>query len=138
MPKSSTNWLSVDIVEVYAIHEAVIKRAGTTASVRDFALLHSAVERPKATFQGQYLYPTIFSKAGALLQSLCMNHPFTDGNKRTAWMSTKRFLFLNGFHLKVETKDAVDFMIQVDNEKLELPVIVVWLKKHSRKLGTRQ
>ncbi len=134
MPKSSINWLSVDIVEVYTIHEAVIKRAGTKASVRDFALLHSAVERPKATFQGQYLYPTIFSKAGALLQSLCMNHPFTDGNKRTAWLSTKRFLFLNGLHLQTDTKSAVDFLIQVDNEKLELPVISFWLKKHSKKI----
>lgn len=134
MPKSSINWLSVDIVEVYAIHEAIIKRAGTKASVRDFALLHSAVERPKATFQGQYLYPTIFSKAGALLQSLCMNHPFTDGNKRTAWLATKRFLYLNGFHLQTETKAAVEFMIQVDNEKLELPVISSWLKKHSQKI----
>lgn len=134
MPKSSINWLSVDIVEVYAIHEAVIKKAKTKASVRDFALLHSAVERPKATFRGQYLYPTIFYKAGALLQSLCMNHPFTDGNKRTAWLSTKRFLFLNRYHLYVETKMAVDFMIQVDNEKLELPVIVSWLKKHSKKI----
>lgn len=134
MPKSLTNWLSVDIVEIYAIHEAVIIRAGTKASVRDFALLHSAVERPKATFQGQDLYPTIFMKAGALLQSLCMNHPFTDGNKRTAWLSAKRFLFLNAFHLQAETKDAVDFMIQVDNEKLELPIIVSWLKKHSKKI----
>lgn len=134
MRRSSINWLSVDIVEVYAIHEAVIKIAGTKASVRDFALLHSAVERPKATFQGQYLYPTIFSKAGALLQSLCMNHPFTDGNKRTAWLSTKRFLFLNGFHLHADTKSAVKFMVQVDNEKLELPIIVSWLKKHSKKV----
>jgi len=134
MPKSSINWLSVDIVEVYAIHEAVIKIAGTKASVRDFALLHSATERPNAIFQGQDLYPTVFSKAGALLQSLCMNHPFTDGNKRTAWLSTKRFLFLNGFHLRTETKVAVDFMIQVDNEKLELPVIVSWLRKHSKKI----
>jgi death-on-curing protein len=134
MPKSSINWHSVDIVEVYAIHEAIIRRAGTKASVRDFALLHSAVERPKATFRGQYLYPTIFSKAGALLQSLCMNHPFTDGNKRTAWLSTKRFLFLNGYHLHTETKAAVEFMIKVDNEKLELPAISSWLKKHSKRI----
>src|SRR3990167_1238013 len=131
-------WRFVEIDEVYEIHRGVAKRTKSPAIVRDFSLLHSAVERPKATFGGKDLYPSGFLKAGALLQSLCMNHPFTDGNKRTAWMSTKRFLFLNGFHLKVETKDAVDFMIQVDNEKLELPVIVVWLKKHSRKLDTRQ
>src|SRR3989337_395161 len=94
----------VEIEEVYFIHQVVIKKAGTKASVRDFALLHSAVERPKATYSSQDLYPTIFLKAGALLQSLCMNHPFTDGNKRTAWLSTKRFLWINGFHLNVETK----------------------------------
>ena len=77
------NLLYVDIEEVYLIHKAVIRQAGTKASVRDFALLHSAVERPKATYSGQDLYPTIFLKAAAILQSLCLNHPFTDGNGRS-------------------------------------------------------
>ena len=133
MPKSLTNWRSVDIVEVYEIHEAIIKRAGTKAGVRDFSLLHSAVERPKATFEGQDLYPTIFSKAAALVQSLCLNHPFTDGNKRTAWLATKRFLFTNKYHLKAKTKAAVDFMLWIDNVHPPLNQITSWLKKYSRK-----
>lgn len=135
MPKYSTNWRTVDISEVYEIHEAIIKRAGTKAAVRDFTLLHSAVERPKATFQGQDLYPTIFLKAGALLQSLCLNHPFTDGNKRTAWLSTKRFLKVNGYHLKVNRMEAADFMVNVDNQKPSLKKISSWLKKYSRKIS---
>src|SRR3990170_3004730 len=98
MPKSWMSWRYVDIAEVYEIHEAIIKRAGTKASVRDFSLLHSALERPKATYEEQDLYPTVFSKAAALLQSLCLNHAFTDGNKRTAWVSTKRFLRINGYN----------------------------------------
>ena len=133
MPKFSTNWQTVDITEVYEIHKAIIKRAGTKASVRDFSLLHSAVERPKATFAGQDLYPTVFSKAAALLQSLCLNHPFTDGNKRTAWITTKRFLRVNGYHLRAERKEAADFMVWVDNKQPELPKISSWLKKHSKK-----
>ena len=56
-----TVYLEID--EVYRIHEAIIIRAGTKAGVRDFSLLHSAVERPKATFGGQPLYPTIFVMA---------------------------------------------------------------------------
>ena len=124
----------VDIEEVYYIHEAVIKKAGTKASVRDFALLHSAVERPKATYEGKNLYPTPFLKAASLLQSLCLNHPFTDGNKRTAWLSTKRFLFLNRYHLKAERMEAADFMVGVDNEKPEIGKISSWLKKHSKKI----
>ena len=128
------NYRYVNIDEVYVIHEALIKQAKTKASVRDFSLLHSAVERPKATFNNADLYPDVFVKAGALLQSLCMNHPFTDGNKRTSWLSTKRFLFLNGYYLTAKTKSAVEFVVAVDNEKLDLKIITLWLKKHTKKL----
>ena len=128
------SWQYVEIDEVYLIHEAIIKKAKTKASVRDFSLLHSAVERSKASFLGKDLYPTYYLKAGALLQSLCMNHPFTDGNKRTAWLSTKRFLFINNFHLISNTKEAVSFMVSVDNDKLDLKTISLWIKKHSKKI----
>ncbi len=128
------NWRFVDIAEVYEIHKAIIQLAGTKASIRDFSLLHSAVERPKATYEGQDLYPTVFSKAAALLQSLCLNHPFTDGNKRTAWITTKRFLRINGYHLKAERMDGANFMVWVDNSKPELSKISSWLKSHARKI----
>ncbi|HCR35907.1 hypothetical protein A2130_00075 [Candidatus Woesebacteria bacterium GWC2_33_12] len=128
------NLHKLDILEVYAIHEAIIKRAGTKASIRDFSLLHSAVERPYATFEGQDLYQTIFLKAGALIQSICLNHAFSDGNKRTAWLATKRFLWVNGYHLKSETKEAVHFMIWIDNSHPELKKISNWLKNHSKKV----
>lgn len=131
MPKSSMNWRYVEIDEAYATHEAMISRAGMIAGVRDFSLLHSALERPKATYDGQDLYPTVFTKAAALLQSLCLNHPFTDGNKRTAWLVTKRFLFLNHYHLKSMRSDAADFMVFVDNSKPDLKEISSWLKNHS-------
>ncbi len=125
------NWQYVDIEEVYQIHQAIIKRAGTKASIRDFALLHSAVERPKATYLEQDLYPTVFAKAAALLQSLCLNHSFTDGNKRIAWATAHRFLWLNGYHLFAEIKEGADFMVYVDNGKPELSEISSWLKRHS-------
>lgn len=127
------SWRYVDIGRVWLIHELIIKRAGTKASVRDFTLLHSAVERPKATYAGRDLYKTIFDKAGALLQSLCLNHPFTDGNKRTAWAVTHKFLWDNGYHLKAKRIEAADFMVYVDNQKPGLPEISSWLKKHSKK-----
>ncbi len=121
----------LDIEKVYTVHSSIIKRAKTKAGVRDFALLHSAVERPKATFQGKSLYPGIFAKATALLQSICLNHPFTDGNKRTAWVSTKTFLAVNGHHLRSEPAAAYKFMLRVDNEKPDLPEISSWLRSHS-------
>lgn len=133
MVKSLTNWHSVDIEEVYSIHQSIIKRAGTKAGVRDFSLLHSAVERPKATFEGRDLYPTLFLKAASLLHSLCMNHPFSDGDKRTAWITAKRFLYRNGYHLRAKRLEGADFMVNVDNEKPTLVEIASWLKKNSKK-----
>lgn len=127
------SWQYVDIDDVYFIHQAIIERAGTKASVRDFSLLHSAVERPKATYSGRDLYPTVFFKAAALLQSLCQNHPFTDGNKRTAWISAKRFLYINGYLLNTDKDETVSFMLAVDNEKLGVGEISGWLKKRAVK-----
>lgn len=126
------NWLSIE--DIYDIHQIIIKRAGTRASVRDFMLLHSASERPKASYNGLYLYPTIFLKAAALLYSLCMNHPFTDGNKRTAYSSAHRFLWLNGYHLSATMIEVVTFMVNVDNQKPEVREISSWLKSHSTQI----
>lgn len=128
------NLLFVDIEEVYRIHLNLISRAGTKASVRDFALLHSSVERPKATFNGRSLYPTIFAKAAALLHSICLNHPFTDGNKRTSYTAAHFFLWKNGYNLNAQKDEAIDFMVMVDNKQPDLPVISLWLKTHSKKI----
>lgn len=129
------NWQAVDIGEVVRIHEIIIKRAGTIAGVRDFALLHSALERPKATFGGKYLYPDIFTKAAALLESLCLNHAFTDGNKRIAWTTTHKFLWDNEQHLKASSHEAADFMVMVDNSKPGIKIISFWLKSHCPSLA---
>lgn len=123
----------IDLEEVYNIHERIIARAKTKASIRDFALLHSAAERPKASYGGKFLYPTLFAKAASLLQSLCTNHAFSDGNKRTAWGVTKRFLWVNGYHFFADVKIAADFMVYVDNGHPSIHEITKWLKLHSKK-----
>jgi len=135
MPKFSKSWRYVDIDEAYEIHRAIIDAAGTKAGVRDFSLLHSALERPKATFDGAELYPNSFVKAAALLQSMCLNHPFTDGNKRSAWLVTKRFLKINNYHLISTRMEAADFMVYVDNSKPDIKEISTWLKVHSSKVN---
>lgn len=129
------NWRYVDISEAYTIHQLVIAWAGTKANIRDFTLLHSAVERPKASFNGRDLYPTVWLKAAALLQSICLNHAFSDGNKRTAWTTTHRFLWKNHYHLKAKIKEAVEFMVYVDTEKPTVEEIAAWLKKRSKKIS---
>lgn len=81
--------------DVLEIHEDQIKRYGGKTGIRDHNLLLSAISQPLTTFDGQYLHKTFFDKASAYLFHICQNHPFIDGNKRTALMSSLMFLAMN-------------------------------------------
>lgn len=120
----------VTLEEVLSIHEAMIEIGGGREGILDFTLLHSAIERPKAQFGGKFLYSSIFLMAGAMLQSLVKNHPFADGNKRTAFFTTLRLLEKNGYTFQASKKTIIDFMVSVDINKLAFEEIALWLKKH--------
>ncbi|MGA5216612.1 type II toxin-antitoxin system death-on-curing family toxin [Streptomyces cinereoruber] len=81
--------------------------------VRDPGLLDSAVHRPSATMFGEEAYPDLLGKAAALLQSLAVNPPFVDGNKRTAWLSCVTFLAMNGVQLRPDIDAAERLVIAV-------------------------
>ena len=120
--------------EVLILHARVIEETGGLHGVRDVSLLESACGRPKAGFGGSELYKTLFQKAVALLHSLASNHPFLDGNKRTAAIAAARVLYINGYDLEVSQKSLVAFMINVAIGKLDVVDIAEWLKKHSKKI----
>jgi death on curing protein len=81
--------------------------------LRDAGLLESAVHRPAASMFGQEAYTDLFDKAAALLQSLLINHPLVDGNKRTAWVSCVVFLTMNGVELRPDVDAAERLVIAV-------------------------
>ncbi|KUM68840.1 type II toxin-antitoxin system death-on-curing family toxin [Streptomyces curacoi] len=87
--------------------------------VRDAGLLESAVHRPSASMFGQEAYTDLFGKAAALLQSLAVNHPFLDGNKRTAWVSCVVFLAMNDVQLRPDIDAAERLVIAVATGSLE-------------------
>jgi death on curing protein len=118
--------------QVLAIHDQMVKRFGGSSGIRDIGLVESAVARPMATFDGVDLYENIYDKAAALLQSLLKNHPFVDGNKRTALSSAGIFLKMNGYILKNCHEEEVEFGVNVDNKHLSIGEISVWLKNHSK------
>lgn len=120
--------------QVLAIHHDQIERYGGSHGIRDIALLQSAIERPKSSFMGEDLYPTIFDKVAALIHSILLNHPFIDGNKRTSMVAGSYFLHLNGFELKVEQHQLVEAALNIESKKWDLEQISKWLKDHSVKL----
>ncbi|MBN3930288.1 type II toxin-antitoxin system death-on-curing family toxin [Streptomyces verrucosisporus] len=88
-------------------------------AVRDIGLLESAVHRPSASMFGTEAYADLFDKAAALLQSLAINPPLVDGNKRTAWLSCVTFLSLNGERLRPDVDAAESLVIAVATGELE-------------------
>ncbi|MGV9321186.1 type II toxin-antitoxin system death-on-curing family toxin [Streptomyces sp. NPDC003660] len=103
---------------IYLSAEDVLSIAGHAVDdqdvvVRDVGLLESAVHRPSASMFGQEAYTDLFDKAAALLQSLAINHPFIDGNKRTAWVSCMVFLAMNGQQLRADIDAGERLVIAV-------------------------
>ncbi|MBU2592822.1 type II toxin-antitoxin system death-on-curing family toxin [Patescibacteria group bacterium] len=121
----------LSLEEVIFLHEAVISKTGGSFGLRSLSGLISAIERPKAVFAGKDLYQTIFLKAAALFHSLVLNHPFVDGNKRIAIISTVRFLKINQVVLKVNGKELIEISLRVENKKLNLNQLASRIRRRS-------
>jgi death-on-curing protein len=122
-------FLSLD--EVLGIHADQIRVYGGGAGVRDIELLRSALAMPETTFDGEYLHATVFEQAGAYLFHIARNHPFVDGNKRTALMCALVFLGLNGERLEAEPDDLYDLVYGVAAGRVDKAEVTVFLKRHA-------
>lgn len=118
--------------QVLFLHSRLIQETGGAHGVRDLSMLLSAVGRPRASFDGEDLYPDLFSRAAALLDLLIRNHPFVDGNKRTAITAAGLFLTINGRQLTVEDEEMVRFTLACAQSQHTLDEIVAWLRGHAR------
>ena len=119
--------------DILVLHARIIDKIGGRHGIRDMHLFESLIERPKTSLGGKEVFPTVFDKAAVYLESLAKYHVFVDGNKRTAFTSSARFLFLNGYTLTATNKEAEKFVLRVATEKLEIKEIAAWFKSHSEK-----
>jgi death on curing protein len=119
--------------QVLFIHSRLIDETGGSHGIRDLGLLQSAVARPRATFGGKELYHDIFQKAAAMMESLIKNHPFIDGNKRTAITSAAVFLQRNGYFLETTQEEVEQITIKVATDEISIQDVVKWFKKYSIK-----
>ena len=99
--------------DVLRIHDRQIEVFGGSTGVRDLGLLESALAQPQATFGGELLHPTLPEQAVAYLYHLAKNHPFIDGNKRTAFAVMDMFIRGNGFRLRFSPGQAYDLVLRV-------------------------
>lgn len=102
----------ISLENALEIHDQLIAEYGGLQGILNLGLLQSALETPKATFNGRHLYRTIFDKAAAYLFHITKNHPFVDGNKRTAAMITLTFLSMNEVTLDIFDKDYEELILK--------------------------
>ena len=104
-----------DVESVKAIHAEVLAAHGGSAGIRDEALLESAVNAPQASMMGRPVFEDPLEIAAAYLFYICRNHPFIDGNKRTALATCLVFLSENGLlsDEKLDTDEWEKFTLDV-------------------------
>lgn len=122
-------WLDPDVLR--AVHEEQLAEHGGAAGTRDDGLFESAMARPQ-NLDG-YGEPDAADLAAAYGYGLVRNHPFIDGNKRTAFVAVELFLDLNGFELSADDADCVLTMLAVAAGQMDEATFARWLRQHTQR-----
>jgi death-on-curing protein len=118
----------IEVSEVERIHDILIGRFGGAKGIRDKGILESAIGRPFQTFDGKDLYPDPVDKAAAIFESIVSNHPFVDGNKRTAYVLLRLILKRNQLDINVDQDVKYDFVIKAAKGELTFDKIRAWIR----------
>jgi death-on-curing protein len=116
------------LAEVLAMHADQLQRYGGASGLRDPGQLEAALFRPQTGY-----YADLIEEAAALWESLSQNHPFVDGNKRTAFAATYTFLAINGWQLTAEAEATYRFMLGLyEAQGFSFDALMVWLRTNTR------
>jgi death-on-curing protein len=124
-----TIFVSVD--QLIELHALQIARFGGSRGLRDRGALEAAAARPAATFGGEDLYADLAAKAGALMHSIVMNHPFVDGNKRVGAAAAELFLLINGSQLITSDLDFEHVTLATARGELDAERLAIWFRQRT-------
>lgn len=132
----STPNIQLTVQDIYELHRELEDAFVLSPGVRDKNLLASAVNTPFQTFMENDLYPSIYDKAAQLCYGVANNHPFTDGNKRTALHSMYVYLIINGFDITATQQDVENMIIDVAAGNMTNVELAQWLRENTVKIDT--
>jgi death-on-curing protein len=118
----------IQLVEL--LHNQLIDQFGGIKGIRDINLLQSALARPYATFDKEDLYPEPCDKAAAIFESLIINHPFIDGNKRIAYVMMRLTLNISHCDIKATQEEKYRMVINASQGNMRFDEIKAWLMTH--------
>ena len=127
----STPNIQFTIQDIYELHTQLENTFILSPGIRDKNLLASAVNTPFQTFMGNDLYPSIYDKAAQLCYGIANNHPFTDGNKRTALHSMYVYLIINGYDIIATQQDVENLIINVAAGRMPTTELSKWLQNNT-------
>lgn len=122
----------ITIEQLLMLHAAALELFGGGEGIRDIGRLDAALATQTQEVFGEELYPTLFLKAAALLRGIVGDHPFADGNKRTAMLVGITLIEINGHLFSAQKGEIEDFAVRVAVEHLSVEDIAVWLEQHSK------
>jgi death-on-curing protein len=124
----------ISVNQTLEIHKIAIDNFGGADGIRDLSGLESALARPFQTFGGEDLYPSILEKAAAIGESIIVNHPFLDGNKRTGYILMESILRFGGEKISCNDDEIYQFVIKISTGDNKFEQIVEWLKANTKPL----
>ena len=127
----STPNIQFTIQDIYELHTQLENTFILSPGIRDKNLLASAVNTPFQTFMGNDLYPSIYDKAAQSCYGIANNHPFTDGNKRTALHSMYVYLIINGYDITATQQDVENLIINVAAGRMHTTELSKWLQNNT-------
>ena len=130
----STPNIQLTVEDIYELHRELEDAFVLSSGVRDKNLLASAVNAPFQTFMGSDLYPFLYDKAAQLCYGIANNHPFTDGNKRTALHSMYVYLIINGYDITATQQEVEKLIINVAAGNMTNIELAQWLRDNTIQL----
>ncbi len=121
------------LMEIANLHRQIIAQSGGTLGILDLSILQSTVTKPRLSFAGNDLYPTLIDKAATLGFAIIANHPFVDGNKRTGHAAMAIFLAINSFEINAGIEEQEQIISAIAAGELKRDDFVTWLRLISSK-----
>ncbi|NHA07109.1 type II toxin-antitoxin system death-on-curing family toxin [Mucilaginibacter sp. HC2] len=125
----------IDFQTTLLIHNILIEKFGGVKGIRDQGGLEAAIARPNATFDGLDLYPEAIDKAAAIFESIIINHPFLDGNKRTAYALLRLTLLDFELDIYATEDEKYDMTISASKGELNFDGIKLWLAEKVKQIN---
>ena len=121
----------VNLEEVIYIYTEIIKRTGGQPGIRDEKLLEEVLAKPLVSFEGEELYPDLFTKVSIFIYSMITNSPFIDGNKRTAILGALFIMRVNGYHMVASQENIIELAQGVETGRYKVDHLISWIRKNS-------